>query len=126
MSKRELRALLQDRESENIGSVSQGRTRQLTLRLRVFENLSSNTRSMDGPLGGGVSNTDPELLQRIQELENRLATAETDCRRKNEELEQAYRQAEQAIEEVELGRQEIQRFAQNLEHVEMHCELEKH
>ena len=126
MSKRELRALLQDRESENVGSVSQGRTRQQTLRLRAFENLSSNTRSMDGPLGGGVSNTNPELLQRIQELKSRLATAEADCRRKNEELEQAYRRAEQATEEVELGRQEIQRLAQNLEHVEMHCELEKH
>ena len=34
--------------------------------------------------------------------------------------------AEQATQEVRLGKQEIQRLAQNLEHMEMHCELEKH
>ena len=69
---------------------------------------------------------DRELLQRIQELERRLATAEADCRRKDEELEEACGRAEQATQEVRLGKQEIQRLAQNLEHVEMYCELEKH
>ena len=82
---------------------------------------------MDSSLGG-ISNTVPdrELLQRIQKLERRLATAEADCRRKCEELEEARGQAEQAIQEVRVGKQEIQRLAQNLEHVEMQCELEKH
>ena len=126
MSKRELRALFQDRESENFGSVSQGRTRQQTLRLQAFENLGCSTRSMDGSLVRGVSNTAPELLQRIQELERRLVTAEVDCRKKDEELKETYSRAEQATEEVELGKQEIRRLAQNLEHVEMHCKLEKY
>lgn len=69
---------------------------------------------------------DRELLQRIQELERRLATAEAECREKDEALEEACGRAEQATQEVRLGKQEIQRLAQNLEHVEMHCELEKH
>lgn len=81
---------------------------------------------MDGSLDRGVGNTAPELLQRIQELERRLASAEADNRKKDEELEQAYHRAGQATEEVELGKQEIQRLAQNLEHVQMHCELEMH
>jgi hypothetical protein len=49
--------------------------------------------------------------------------AHAHTRDKNEELED---RAEQATEEVKLGKQEIQRLVQNLEHVEIHCELEKH
>ena len=52
-------------------------------------------------------------------LQRKLASAEDDCRKKDEELEQA-------TEEVELGKQEIQRLTQNLVHVQTNCELEGH
>ena len=84
---------------------------------------------MDGSPGSEarVGNTASEqLLQRIQELERRLASAEADNRKKTEELELAYHRTGQATEEMELGKQEIQRLAQNIEHIKMHCELEMH